>query len=431
MSKNGLSLRKRGKAAQVSPPDSRLFTLPAEIRIAIYTLLLVSRDALCPNVMAIFNDVQSREQSEISFLSLPHERTLAIARTCTRVRDEVLPIYFGSNNFVFKSTWDMYAYLHMIGDCRKFIQNISFAYQGSQRNEAFELLSKCTSLSWLDVMVMDETMKGARNPQNNLFAANGMRTLRAIRGLVKCKVTVREVEAIWSADWRNPKLLFNLNTSDKRRFDNENIREVERVLTLEISEREDDALVRLKEARDERKAKKEREFETWRVKNDSDWKEFTRKRAMRLKDAKQEGLPGPGDFMAYEPPLPSDILVDTPPQIGLRLSPDVRIFSKRKRQLSHPVRTTLPAASQEDAEVQAALLFRPSAVRAIITSATPMFSYDAAQRVVICRACGSCVVPGRSNQERLLRAAPPTSNGHPNRNSAAAGQLRPAERRGA
>lgn len=289
MLQNRLSLRKSGRAAQVSLPDSRLFTLPLEIRIAIYALLLVSRDALCPDVTAIFNYVQSREQSEISFLSLPHEQTLAIARTCTRLRDEVLPIYFGSNNFMFKETWEMFAYLHMIGDRRKFIQNISFAYRGSQRNEAFELLSKCTSLSWLDVMVLDETMKGARKPQDNLFAANGMRTLRAIRGLVSCKVTVREVVAIRSADWMDPKLLFNLNTSDKRRFDNENIREVERVLTLEIQEREDDAEVRLKEARDERKAKKDRQLETWRVQNDSDWKEFTRKRAMRLKDAKQEG----------------------------------------------------------------------------------------------------------------------------------------------
>ena len=73
--------------------------------------------------------------------------------------------------------------------------------------------------------------------QDNLFAANGMRTLRAIRGLVRCKVTVREVVAIRSGDWRDPKLLFNLYTSDKRRFDNENTREVERVLTLEIPER--------------------------------------------------------------------------------------------------------------------------------------------------------------------------------------------------
>lgn len=67
-------------------------------------------------------------------------------------------------------------------------------------------------------------------------------------------------------------------------------KEVQRVLTLEIQEREDDAEVRLKEARDERKAKKDRQLETWRVQNDSDWKEFTRKRAMRLKDAKQEGV---------------------------------------------------------------------------------------------------------------------------------------------
>lgn len=111
MPQNRLSLRNRGRAAQVSPRGSRLFTLPLEIRIAIYALLLVSRDALCPDVTAIFNYVQSREQSEISFLSLPHEQTLAIARTCTRVRDEVLPIYFGSNSFMFKETWEMFASL--------------------------------------------------------------------------------------------------------------------------------------------------------------------------------------------------------------------------------------------------------------------------------------------------------------------------------
>lgn len=281
-----LSLYSDGGVAQLSLPKSPLFELPLEIRIIIYTFLLVSHDILCPNVKDIFDYVQSKEQTETSFLTLPHEQTLAIARTCTRVRDEVLPVYFGSNKFMFKDTWDMSAYLHMIGDRCALIRSLSFVYRGQHRKKAFELLSKCMNLDSLDVMVLNETMKGARMPQKNILTAQGMHSLRANRGLVHCKVTVREVVAIQRGNWRHRELVFSLNTGDKRRFDRGHIREVESILTDDLQKEEDDTEVRLKRdrerGREERKAKRDREHEIWRANEEKEWEEFMKKEATRL-----------------------------------------------------------------------------------------------------------------------------------------------------
>jgi hypothetical protein len=152
---------------------------------------------------------------------------------------------------MFRDTWDMQAYLYMIGDRRTLIKNISFVYRGSGRKEAFELLSSCTSLNRLDVMVSNETMKGARKPQDDLFQAQGMRVLRSIRGLVGCKVTVREVVTTRSGSWMDPKLVFSLNVSERRRFNENNIKDVERALTEEIGKEEDEGELLLKKERED------------------------------------------------------------------------------------------------------------------------------------------------------------------------------------
>lgn len=208
--------------------QSRLFNLPAEIRIAIYDLLLVSHDTIHPNVHAIMNDVQLVERLGMSFLTIPHEKVLAVARTCTQARDEVLPIYFGSNRFLFEDTWSMYAYLYMIGDRSGLIKSLSFVYQGSYRILAFKQLSKCKSLNLLHVLVLNETMKGSTEAQDDLFTAVGMQNLRGIRGLVDCRVLVREVRLLPYYEWIYIWL--------PERFNYENITEVESVLNLEIQQ---------------------------------------------------------------------------------------------------------------------------------------------------------------------------------------------------
>jgi hypothetical protein len=101
---------------------------------------------------------------------------------------------------------------------------------------------------------------------------------------VGCKVTVREVVAIDEGTWRNPKWVFrSLNAEEKRRFDEENIKEVERVLNDEVGREGDTAEVQLQEAREDRKAKRDRSVEEWRGQQEKDWEEFEKKEAKRLK----------------------------------------------------------------------------------------------------------------------------------------------------
>jgi hypothetical protein len=214
---------------QLSQQQSKKINLPAEIRIAIYDLLLVSHDTIHPNVHAILNDVKLVEQLGMPFLALPHEKVLSIARTCTRARDEVLPVYFGSNKFLFEDTWSMYAYLYMIGDRSRLNRRLSFVYQGSYRIEAFKQLSKCMSLNQLHVLVLDATMKGSAEPRYDLFTAIGMQNLRDIRGLVGCTVIVREVRLIYyMLEW------IYIWLPDQYSY--ENITKAERVLNLEIQQ---------------------------------------------------------------------------------------------------------------------------------------------------------------------------------------------------
>lgn len=181
----------------------------------------------------------------------------------------------------------MYAYLYMIGsDRRTYITHISFVYQGSQQRQAFEQLSGCTSLKTLDIMVLNETMKGARKPRDDLFKAKGMGTLMAIRCLASCKVTVREVATIENGSWRDPKRGIRcLNTGEKRRFDERNIKKVEMVLGDNMTSEENKAQLQLKRAREERREKQDRTMDEWRAKEEMDWQEFKKKEAERLERA--------------------------------------------------------------------------------------------------------------------------------------------------
>lgn len=107
-----------------------------------------------------------------------------------------------------------------------------------------------------------------------------MRVLRSIRGLVGCKVTVREVVTTRSGSWMDPKLVFSLNVSERRRFNENNIKDVERALTEEIGKEEDEGELLLKKEREELKRI---ERDSWRAKEEMAWKEFKRKEAKRLR----------------------------------------------------------------------------------------------------------------------------------------------------
>ena len=70
---------------------------------------------------------------------------------------------------------------------------------------------------------------------------------------------------------------------------------------------------------------------------------------------------GPVDFIAYEPPRPPGIPIDTPSEIGLWISQDIRIPPERDAQEDHtnknnpiprcPTRIADPLSIEEDAKL--------------------------------------------------------------------------------
>lgn len=225
-----------------SLPESTLLNLPLDIRLIIWRLVLGPKQIVTPNVRNIFKRIKALDESGVAFVDLKPERTLAMARICKELHNETLSIYFGLNHFVFNNTLDMYTFLHMIGVRSLHMKKVTFLYQGSCQRLAFGQLSRCTGLRHLDVLVSAGTVKGSRRPRRDLFTARGMQAFRAIKGLVDCKVRVREVVAFRPRRLcghpriRTYRYLFRcMHFRDKRRFDERSIKELETVLADEIT----------------------------------------------------------------------------------------------------------------------------------------------------------------------------------------------------
>ena len=83
----------------------RFLDLPAEIRNAIYDLVLKGSDTL---------EIRHRHVFEIN-----HDSARALTQVSKQIRVECLPIYYTSNNFLLLSMDDCIAWLKVVGhDCR-------------------------------------------------------------------------------------------------------------------------------------------------------------------------------------------------------------------------------------------------------------------------------------------------------------------------
>jgi hypothetical protein len=78
----------------------------------------------------------------------------------------------------------------MIGEQRRsHIKDITFQYRGCCQKEAFELLGDCSGLRRLTRGLSNESTKGARMPQEDLWAARGTKYLKMVKGLKKVEVS--------------------------------------------------------------------------------------------------------------------------------------------------------------------------------------------------------------------------------------------------
>lgn len=93
------------------PAPSRLLTFPAEIRQLILNHLLIRNTEISPNVEVV--DERKAVQLHVpqhywdlalrlAYAAFPPETTLAVARTCKKLYNEALFIYYGFNVFRFR-----------------------------------------------------------------------------------------------------------------------------------------------------------------------------------------------------------------------------------------------------------------------------------------------------------------------------------------
>lgn len=203
-----------------------LLDLPPEIRNQIYRLVLVQVVSFKPNVRRLFSIAEEHEKTLEPYDT---ETTVSLARTCRQIHDEAIAVYYGGNSFEFENTYDLYVFLYMISwERRRCIEAISFFYQGVCPREAFELLSDCTRLRQLDITISHETTKGARQPQRDIWKANGMLALRRVRGSVNLNLSIQEVKDVHYRGYRG-------SQPYQKHFSDHHVEEVAAILKSELT----------------------------------------------------------------------------------------------------------------------------------------------------------------------------------------------------
>ncbi|KAH6673528.1 hypothetical protein B0J14DRAFT_666940 [Halenospora varia] len=165
-------------------PPPNFLDLPPELRTMILGFLLVKPTAIEPYMdLGYYWSPRAFRRSTNS--------SLVIRGVCKQANAEASNIYFGQNTFSFTYLSDMEEILRQIGQQnRSYIKQIKFELSGKSRVKALQLLSKCTSLQNVEVVLSWGTMYGARRTKReSLLAAPGLNQLLKLRGLQNVTIT--------------------------------------------------------------------------------------------------------------------------------------------------------------------------------------------------------------------------------------------------
>lgn len=207
-----LSLGPSANAVTATQPTrtSPLLRIPPELRLRIWAYAVVDPSFVEPKIVETLRKIEKMEDTKEveveqldeeqegeseqletqkkSFMSLAPERNgLSLARTCSLIRNEVLPVYFGSNTFRFANTKDMYFYLSSMSPyVRATIKKIIFTWQytPTEAVPAFKALRYFTSLEELNIIVTRNTIPCANVhnlASNDIWNAHGLAALRTLR----------------------------------------------------------------------------------------------------------------------------------------------------------------------------------------------------------------------------------------------------------
>lgn len=160
---------------------SSFFSLPTEIRLEIYALILPSLDL-------ITDILQLNQQSARVITYQGYHRTgprnltkLNILRTCRALQDEAMDMIYSNTVFRFESTKVMYLFLRSIGAAgRRLVKSVDIRCGYREDATAFALLAVCNRLQSICIRLARPMLFLPRAP---IWSFDGMTCLLALSGL--------------------------------------------------------------------------------------------------------------------------------------------------------------------------------------------------------------------------------------------------------
>lgn len=166
---------------QRASQSSSLFSLPTEIRLQIYMMILPCLDGVTKIVQ--LNSDSPRVVTSVVFQKAgPRDTTKAnILRTCKAVNEEAIDLLYSQTTFKFASTKVMYLFLRGIGHAgRQQIKSVEINCGGREDAIAFALLASCEKLRAICIRLPRAVLLFPRAP---IWIVDGATCLLALKGL--------------------------------------------------------------------------------------------------------------------------------------------------------------------------------------------------------------------------------------------------------
>lgn len=164
--------------------SSSLFSLPTEIRLEIYAMILPSFDtvteivSLNPDSARVITK-QGYEKTGPRDITKPN-----ILRTCRTVNEEALDLIYAHTTFQFRSTKVMYLFLRSIGKAgRSLIKSVDVHCGGREDAIAFAILDSCENLRTITIRLPRPALLFSKPPP--IWMLDGVSCLLALSGLEK------------------------------------------------------------------------------------------------------------------------------------------------------------------------------------------------------------------------------------------------------
>lgn len=166
---------------QRASQSSSLFSLPTEIRLEIYSMILPSLDA-DTKILQLNSDSPRVVSSVVFEKAGPRDTTKAnLLRTCRAVNEEAIDLLYSKTTFKFSNTKVMYLFLRSIGHAgRQQIKSVEIMCGGREDAIAFALLASCEKLRAICIRLPRAVLFFPRAP---IWIIDGATCLLALKGL--------------------------------------------------------------------------------------------------------------------------------------------------------------------------------------------------------------------------------------------------------